>query len=212
MIEPEGKLPKKKPDGVQYVVAFSLKDLRRNLVCHASFKDVTFLVFDTPIALSAFNIPRMDFKIGGDIHIDGFECSPLNLNLDVEPTTLVRTGFDIVQASVDEVKTLRTLLNQLMTFIYQLPRATHQTPIKELVCGWMCSTRTLVTLNNNLDKLKGSPLTPKQRARLNEILSSETALIYKEAMREGGESNDLARRYGISAYEINYMRAIVAKS
>ena len=212
MVEPEGKLPKRKPSGVEYAVMFSLKDMRRNLDCHASFKDVTFLVFDTPIALSAYNIRHMDFKIGGDIHIDGFECSPLNLNLDVEPITLSRTGFDIVQASVDEVKTLRTLLNQLMTFIYQLPRATHQTPIKELVCAWMGSNRTLVTLNNNLDKLKGSPLTPKQRARLNEILSSETALIYREAMREGGESDVLARRYGISAYEINYMRAIAAKS
>jgi hypothetical protein len=60
--------------------------------------------------------------------------------------------------------------------------------------------------------MRDSPLTAKQLARLNDILSSETATLYREAMREGGDSEVLARRYGISAYEINYMRAIAARS
>lgn len=213
MLVPDTLLPKRKPKQIEYVVFFSIKDLRRNISYHASFDDVIFLVFDTPIALAHFNVKYMDFKMGADLHIDGFKCMPLKLDFeDLEFQALTRTHFDIIQLSVDEVKAKRTLLNQLMTFIYTLPRATHQTPIKEYVCNWMLSKSTLVKLNADLAKMKASPLTDKQRARLNDILSSETALIYREAMREGGDSEALARRYVISAYEINYMRAIATKS
>lgn len=213
MLTPDALLPKRKPKQIDFVVFFSVKDLRRNVSYDKSFDSVIFLVFDTPIALSGYNFKHMDFKIGADLHIDGFKCLPLKLDFEeLEFQALTRTGFDIVQMSVDEVKAQRTLLNQLMTFIYQLPRATHQSVIKERICNWMASRNTLVKLNADLAKLKGSPLNDKQRARLNDILSSETALIYREAMREGGDSEALARRYGISAYEINYMRAIAAKS
>lgn len=211
-VAPDAILPKRRPRKIDFVVFFSMKDLRRNIDCHKSFYDTVFMVFDTPIALSAYSIKHMDFKIGSDVHIDGFECTPLNLDLNVESGSIMRTGFDIVNASVDEVKAQRTLLNQLMTFIYTMPRATHQTPIKVVICNWMLSKSTLVKLNADLAKMKSSPLTPKQLARLNDILSSETANLYREAMQEGGDSEALARRYGISAYEINYMRAIAAKS
>ena len=213
MLVPDALLPKRKPKQIEFVVFFSVKDLRRNVSYHASFDDVIFLVFDTPIALSNYNFKYMDFKMGVDLHIDGFKCLPLKLDFEgLEFQALTRTDFDIIKMSVDEVKAKRTLLNQLMTFIYTLPRATHQTPIKECVCNWMLSKSTLVKLNADLAKMKASPLTDKQRARLNDILSSETALIYREAMREGGDSEALARRYVISAYEINYMRAIATKS
>lgn len=205
-------LPKRKPKLLEYVVFLSVKALRRNLEHHKSFESVIFLVFDTPIALSQFNFRHMDFKIGADLHIDGFECKPISLDFEtITPIVLQRTHFDIVQKSVDEVKAQRTLLNQLMTFIYSLPRATHQTPVKELICRWMGSRNTMVKFNKDLDNMKSCPMTPKQRGRLNDILSSETALLYREAMREGGESEVLARRYDISAFEINYMRAIAAK-
>lgn len=209
MVAQDELLPKRKPKDVSYVLFFSMKDFRRNLPCPAPYAELVFLVFDTPIALSAFTIKHMDFKIGTDVHIDGFECKPVDLNLDFAHTEIARTGFDIVQASVDEVKAKRTLLNQLMTFIYTLPRATHQKPIKEAICTWMASRNTLVKLNGDLGRMKASPLTAKQLARLNDILSTETALIYREAMREGGDSEVLATRYGISAFEINYMRAVL---
>jgi hypothetical protein len=212
IVAPESLLPKRKPKLTEFVLFLGIKDLRRNINYHKSFDDVLFLVFDTPIALSAFNFRHMDFKIGADIHIDGFETKPVKFDFEaIQSLPIERTGFDIVQMSVDEVKAQRTLLNHLFTFIYTLPRATHQTPIKELICKWMASRHTLVKLNGDLTRMKNSPLNDKQRARLNDILSSETALIYREAMREGGESEGLARRYGISAYEINYMRAIAAK-
>uniref|UniRef100_S5WBB7 Uncharacterized protein n=2 Tax=Pseudomonas phage PaBG TaxID=1335230 RepID=S5WBB7_9CAUD len=212
MVAPDEKLPKRRPKGIDYVIMFSVKDMRRNLDAHQSFEPVVFLVFDTPIALSGYTIQHMDFKIGSDVHIDGFECIPLNLNLSIDSKPFERSGLDIVQLSIEEVKAQRTLLNQLMTFIYSLPRATHQRPINSAVCSWMGSKTTLVKLNNDLAKMRDSPLTAKQLARLNDILSSETAVLYREAMREGGDSEVLARRYGISAYEINYMRAIAARS
>jgi len=212
ILAPDAILPKRRPKKIDYVVFFSLKDLRRNIDCHPSFYDTIFMVFDTPIVLSGYNLKTMDYKIGSDVHIDGFECLPLNLELNVESGSVMRTGFDIINASVEEVKAQRTLLNQLMTFIYTLPRATHQTPIKVLVCNWMISKGSLVKLNADLEKMKASPLNQKQLARLNDILSSETANLYREALHEGGDSEALARRYGISAYEINYMRAIAAKN
>lgn len=213
MLEPDALLPKRKPKPIEFVLFFSAKDLRRNINYHKSFDNTVFLVFDNPITLAGYNFTAMDFKAGSDLHIDGIKCLPLKLDFDaIQPIGLERTRFDLVQMSVDEVKAQRTLLNQLMTFIYSLPRATHQNPIKEKVCSWMASRNTLVKLNGDLTRLKGSALNDKQRARLNDILSSETALLYREAMREGGDSEVLARRYGISAYEINYMRAIAAKS
>lgn len=204
-------LPVKRPRNIQYVVFFSVRDARRNLRCDASYASTVFIIFDDPITLSGYSVTPMDFRIGDDVHIDGFKATEIRTEFPVEDNPFTRVNFDILTASVEEVKAQRTILNQLMTFIYTLPRATHQGPIKVLVCNWMGSRNTLAKLNADIGRMKNSPLNPKQLARLNGILSSETATIYREAMREGGDSAMLAHRYGISAYEINYMRAIVAQ-
>lgn len=211
LLAPNALLPKRRR--TDYVLFLSVKDFQRNLGCHTSFYDACFLVFDSPSNLSRFNIHYMDFKQGADLHLDGFVAKPLALDFDkLESRSVMRTGFDLIASCIVEVKSQRTLLNQLMTFIYTLPSATHQKPIKELICSWMVSRFTLVKLNSDLDKLNSKvPLTPKQRARINDILSSETAEIYHKAMIEGGEAEDLARKYGISAYEIKYMHAIASK-
>lgn len=206
-IPPGALLPKKKSKH-PYLLFFTLKDMRRNGKFLDKYADRIILVFDSPIALSTYQMNYMDFKVGTDLHIDGFECTGLDWEREVVEYPFERSDTDLVRMSVEEVKAQRTVLNQLMTFIYSLPNSTHQTPVKATVCGWMGSRNTIQHLIKTLKANRDCPMSDKQYARLADILTSETALIYRNAMREGGDSEDLARRYGISAFEINYMRAV----
>jgi hypothetical protein len=188
------------------VIFLSAKDLKRNL--NKLNEKRVYLVFDSAVTLSKYMLHYMDMVIGDRVHLDGFIRKDAAFDLDVPDLEFTNSHFDVILHSVAEVKAQRTLLNQLMTFIYTLPRSSHQKPVKVAICSWLPTRYGLPKLFSRLKALSDSPLTEKHLERLGVILTSETANIYRQALQEGGDSDLLAEKYQISAYEINYIRAI----
>lgn len=206
----DGRVPVRKPKAITHVVYQSVRDFIRSVnKCHSSWHKAVHLVFDAPVELSEYTIPQQDFSTPADIHVYGFvDKEP---SLEFTDTTVERSGFNIIEEAVKEVKAQATILNQLMTFIYSLPRATHQTAVKESVCQWMMLKYPVSKVEAMIAKTPEAVLNQKQLTRLRELLTSEVAQLYRRALQEGGDSEHLARKYEISAYEINYMRAVVSK-
>lgn len=206
--KPTGFLPKKRP--APYILMLSLKDFTRNL--DKLYQNATYLIFDSAIHLSKYDITYMDMMVGDKVHQDGLVRTPIELDLEGPELMFSKSHFDVIEQSIAEVKAQRTLLNQLMTFIYTLPRASHQRPVKEVICKWLPTKYNKTKLFANLKTIRDAPLSDKQIERLSTILSSETADIYRKALQEGGDSDLLADKYQVSAYEINYIRAINGSS
>lgn len=170
----------------------------------------TFFVFDDPIRLSRFTVPVVDIECAKVFHKDGFLLKQdLNFSLPAKDVKVTKQKFDIVATCSDGVKCQKTFLNQFMTFVYSMPSGSHQKPIKKMVCKWMASKEPLSTFMRRLRSTGGDmPMSEKQYRRMEELLSSEVALIYRQAMQEKGDEDEVAERLQISAYELRYIRAI----
>lgn len=128
-----------------------------------------------------------------------------------EVTNVKRKSSDYLTTLIDSVKS-GSLLNPLMTFIYMLPKASHQTPVKESIA--------LGFLHNwNRDKVfddihsKGLQLGKKATQLLTDILESEVAGAYREAFAEYRSSKkkstpnlgNISKKFNVSDYEMRYM-------
>lgn len=167
-----------------------------------------YFVFDSAFNLAAYTIHYMDMEIGNPLVTEGIINKPMRIDTDVEHLELERSHYDAIAEAVNEVKAQKTILNQLMTFIYTLSSATHQKPVKETICRWIVSKANIERLKKALLANKDAPLSVKQLDRIEVILTSDVAELYRTALREGGDTEILAEKYGISAYEMNYIRAV----
>jgi hypothetical protein len=139
-------------------------------------------------------------------------------NLLEGPDTIVsfsrKKYAEVVQ---EKIESFTGILTQFMTFIYTMPSATHQKPVKELACTWWASKQDTDELRNRLSSLvKTVPLSDKQQKRFLDLVLSPSALIYKEALQEAkvlesynsAEFTNIAAKYAVSAYEMRYVLAI----
>lgn len=195
----------------EYVFVMGLADLFRQNV-DSSYDSATFYVFDDPLRLYSVGIGGADFKCSDSIYLDGlalFKLDTLPSGKYYDLDSLKTFHRSIIDEAIEEVKAQKTFLNQFMTFVYSMPSATHQKPIKAIVCEWMASKESLQKLNKTLDNIQStSPMTQKQRARLNDILSSEVTALYRLALQQGGNEDEVAKKFSVSAYELRYVRAI----
>lgn len=191
-----------------HFIFMSVQSFHRNREIMEVRKEQSY-VCDDPISLSQYSFTPADYRAEEFFHVDGFALIPC-MRLDKCPDVpIVRTPFDVVKTAKDHAKDQITFLMQFMTFIYQTPSETHQKPIKELVCKWMASKESFRQYCKRLEKLRQTvPLTDKQVKRMTELLSSPTAILYREALQMPGEEDDIAKQLKISAYELRYMRAI----
>lgn len=112
---------------------------------------------------------------------------------------------------VEDVK-YGSLLTPLMTFIYTLPKSTHQTPVKEAVVNYLFGKKGKIT--KYLAK-KQVELGPKSLAKLEDILSSEPGQAYKKALEYQRVHPDkstkiLEKKFDVKSYELKYLRKILA--
>lgn len=206
------QLPKR--NKCEFVFVLSLTDLLRQNV-GPSYDIATFYVFDDPVRLYSKGIHGADFTPSSSMYLDGldiFKLDALPPAREYRIDDISEYRRNIVDAAIEEVKAQKTFLNQFMTFIYSMPSATHQKPIKEIVCKWMMSKASLVSLNKVLDSVQStSPMSQKQRARLNDILGSEVTELYRQALQQDGDADDIAKKMSVSAYELRYIKSIVSK-
>lgn len=172
-------------------------------------RNVQSYVFDNPLRLAQFNFTPADYKMEEYFHVDGFSLIPC-VRLDRCPDIAInRKPFDIVAVASEYAKQQITFLMQFMTFIYSMPSETHQKPVKELVCKWMASKEPFSKYCKRIETLRNTVhLTDKQVRRLSDLLSSPTAVLYRDALQQPGDEDEVAKEYKISAYEMRYIRSI----
>lgn len=194
-----------------HIIFLSFNDLKRQVV-GPSYDNATFYVFDDPLRLFKVGLAGADFGRSETLYLDGltlFKLDRLPAPQTVDLQTLAQQE-DMIEMATAEVKAQKTLLTQFMSFIYMLPSGTHQKPIKELAFQWMVTKEPISKLHKRLDAVNStSPLSVKQRARLCDVMSSEVTELYRLALRQEGDEDDVAKRMMISAYELRYIRAIL---
>jgi len=123
-----------------------------------------------------------------------------------------RQKTQYLTALVDNVRR-GSLMTPLMTFIYTLPRATQQTPVKEAVAKHLYNGTRVELVVKNLSAL----LSEKNCEKLVEILESEAAAKYRtafQALRDKTVASlkTACTRYDVTDYEMQYLMSVVGVS
>lgn len=171
--------------------------------------DCICYVCDDPISLAPFDIVPVDYKQAEDFHVDGYTLLEFKSLPPAKSTTGGRRKFDMIQAAKKHASSQQTFFTNFMTFIYSMPKDSHQLPVRQMACKWLASTETYRQLNNRIEKLRKSVhMSDKQVERLVALLSSDVVAIYREGLQMDGDEDDVAMKLKISAYEMRYIRAI----
>lgn len=166
-------------------------------------------VCDDPISLAPFDILPVDYKAAEDFHVDGYTLLDFKGLPPAKDVTGAPRKFDMVTVAKKHAASQKTFFTNFMTFIYTMPKESHQLPVRQLACKWLASTETYRQLNNRIEKIRKTVyLTDKQVERLIALLSSEVVDLYREGLQMAGDEDDVAMKLKISAYEMRYIRAI----
>lgn len=226
VVGPDDKLPERlrnKP-----IILFLGKPaLSRNkkVVESNAYKNKQAIWLSDPITLMSFkNIQPLDYKIGDDL-LEGF-VEPKRLSSkaftygDTDGQFPERQHGDVTKLLVEKVKERGSILNPLMSLIYTLPNSTHQKPVKVGICHWMFYGGQPDTLDTILDIIHSKArLNPKIRERLTAVLLSDNGDRYRKAFqvvvrklkkKKEIDYDALAADHSISAYDMRYMRSVVA--
>ena len=169
----------------------------------------TCYICDDPISLAPYDLIPVDYKVAEDFHVDGFSLTEFKVLPSPKEVTARKQRFNIVDSAKKHASNQQTFFTNFMTFIYSMPKDSHQLPVRRLACKWLASTETPRQLQNRIEKLRKSVyLTDKQVDRLTELLSTDTVDIYRAALQMDGDEDEVAQKLKISAYEMRYIRAI----
>ena len=216
-LSPEKKLKRK----VLFIV--SITDFFRNLkvLNEKANKHLVFL-FASPLRVNEIlGMTPLDFAPdeehqGMGYRLTGLDAARLDVALGGEETFEARRDTGNYLTKLIEAVKQGSLLNPLMTFIYTLPRSSHQTPIKEIVSHGIFS-------NWKSDKIfeaigaAGLSLSQQSADRLEKILDSDVTATFKAAFAEyrkvkaDGKANlkSIAARHNVSDYEMRYIVSVL---
>lgn len=199
-------------------IFLSALDLRRNLKLLRKFPNCIGIVCAPPIHLNDFTgITPLDYAESDNPHLEAFLLSKLSLDLSAPSQEVKFRPTDYAKIVQDKVESFSGVLMPFMTFVYTMPSSTHQKPVKELACKWWVGGQSVKELEKSLAALvKTVPMNDKQRQRFLTIVTSQTGLLYQEALQEAKqfsidslEFRAVADRRTVSAYEMRYMISVV---
>ncbi len=129
-----------------------------------------------------------------------------------EPIEKIERNEDYYLYKIVEDVKYGSLLTPLMTFIYTLPKTTHQTQVKEAVVNYLFGSKTDIA--KQLEKKKVT-LGAKTMVKLETILNSEPGLAYKKAIEYHKENPEkaikvLEKKFDVKSYELKYLKKILA--
>lgn len=219
------KLTQKKRSSKNHIFLVNISDFLRNaeILNSNRYDGKAVFIFSSAIRLNELvDIYAWDYEALPDK--PGFRMFKLELSryrqaIKKDVNTVRRNSDKYLTVLTDKIKA-GSLLTPLMTFIYTLPSATHQAPIKRAIADYLYNGKSFKALEKEFDKLDLS-LSSKARDKLKEILLSEVGENYRSAFREIRQSKEdgkakpiqrICRTHGTSDYEINYIRSIVEDS
>ena len=210
-------LPKRK---ILFIV--SIADLLRNLkvLNSALYGKVQVFVFASPLRINELKgCQPLDMSPDVASRGIGFRMAKtISLakyasHLKIEGGVVSRDTTQYLTVLTDNVKH-GSLLTPLMTFIYTLPRATHQTPVKEAIAKFLYGSTSIASLQNALSNL----LTEKNLLKLISLLETDVATAYRSALKAvktrvtSGDKPNLAsicKQWNTNDYEIKYILSII---
>jgi hypothetical protein len=215
-------LPKK--PAAKCLIFLSVAALKNHLTLVNShpYENVVGAVCDSVLALNNITgVTPLDYGMSENFHLDGFVLSALQTDvLASHGATVSIKDAEFEQVVIEKVQSFKGFLTTFMTFIYTMPNATHQTPLKELACRWLAGVQDVNTLEREfhllIDDIK---LSEQKQTRFLALLSSELALLYKEVLRrvanvemDSKEFYAIVNEAEVSAYEIRYILAVAKKA
>ncbi len=230
-ILPSGSRLKENKKPVRSVIfVLCVSDFDRNVAVFNSKKyaDVRVFIFASPLRIKELNnVVALDFDSNpaglglGFVLRKDFNMVAYRKALKTENENVKKEPAHYLRVLTDNAK-LGSLLNPLMTFIYTLPSATHQTPVKEAVAQYLYKGLTYKRFEEMLDELRDITVTKRVRDRLKEILTSEVGENYRSAfkalslvprdklvIKDKAALQAICAKYNTSDYEMSYVRSIV---
>jgi len=205
------------------VFIICIADLFRNLkvLNGPLYRDVQVFVFASPLRINELqNCTHLDLDPDVANRGIGFRLAhtlssvKYKAALKRDPALPVRRdNGQYLTVLTDNVKH-GSLLTPLMTFIYTLPRATHQTPVKEALAKFFFGTSVQSALEDELAKF----LSEKNLIKVRDLVTSEVARTYRDAFRDyrekikGGEKinlKSLCNRWNVNDYEMKYVLSVI---
>lgn len=201
----------------------NVQDFQRNLTVLNSvrYENVQVFIFASPLRIRELqNVLALDFDVNPTANGLGFTMRK-DFNMVAYRKAMKKEGAEEVSKVTTHYLGILTenvkrgsLLNPLMTFIYTLPSATHQTPIKEAVAHYLYKFQSFKAFEESLDGLRNITITKRVRDRLKEILTSEIGENYKAAFKALSSEKDatiksVCEKFRTSDYEMKYIQSIV---
>ena len=217
------RLKAKAPKGDLFFLTF--EDLVRNLkvVNLSKYSDVNVYVFASPIRLNELEgITLLDVETSPGAVGFGFNLRHTPDYKVCRSASRKPGGKEVSVVNVNVLETLTnsikkgSILTPLMTFVYSLPSATLQTPVKLAVAKILVENRPIKSLDKLLSSTTEYDLSSMSKARLIEILKSDVCKPYIEAFKHRAESKAkhlgataLAKKFGIDVFDVSYLLALV---
>ncbi len=222
-IVPNGKLMLDKRPKRKFIFIISMNDFSRNVkvLNGPHHKESNVFVFASPLRINEItNCTALDMEsdvahrgIGFKIH-RRLNARAFKVGRESMLGESKRVPINYLERLSDSVK-CGSLLTPLMTFIYTLPRATHQTPIKQIVAKYLYG----LTSKDTLLRVVSKQMNEKQVQRLFSILMTETGESYRSAFkalrRDGVNEKNvkaLCHKWNVSDYEMRYIISVIGGS
>lgn len=218
-VPPRGNLTLTK-NLAEYILFYTSKDLKRHLkyLARPKFKNKTIIVLGS--CQSMFDIEGivpLDYIDVDSNRFYDFELLDYFLPMPKEHSKLSKREVNYIDHLSTKVQN-GSILTQLMTTIYTIPKSVNQKAITLGICDWF------VNCGEDRDLIKFFDSNAKQysvstnvRGRLEEILLSDVAKGFKKAfkklykLRKSNQEvdnlviNGIADKHGVPAFEIRYI-------
>lgn len=107
-----------------------------------------------------------------------------------------------------------SVLNPLMTYIYTLPRSTHQDVVKHLACSYLVHK---IGLDNMFSQIEAhAQISGASESKLRQILESDIAKKYRKmfvsTVKQRKTLEQACKEHNIDVYDARYIRQVLEKA
>jgi hypothetical protein len=203
----------KKPK--KYLIFLTSRDFLRNLSTLQSkrYQHSASIIFANPLKLNEIvGVYPLDYEpstefSGFQFKLTALDIRPLKKMVDVGDVSRMPVNY---LAKLIEHFCNGSLLNAFMTCIYSLPSGS-QKAVKEACLKWLYLGKSEHKLSDFIESY-GIQVTPRLYQRLTEILFTDTARTFREALKAHRTTkaslSKLAKEYDVSEYELSYIVSI----
>ena len=204
----------------KYILFYTSRDLLRHVryLSKSKFKDkVIFVLGSSQVLYTVEGLVPLDYIDIDSNRFYDFDLLDYFLPIPLEHSKIKKREQDYIDKLSSKVQN-GSILTQLMTSIYTIPKSINQKSITYGICRWFVkggADRELSEFFNS--NAKQHSLSANVRGRLEEILFSPIAKNFKKAFNklqqrrkkglpvENEDINDIAKQFDVPDFEIRYI-------